>query len=55
MGESHRDERQYIDVLAGPQRGTVSTIRANAVIGTCRLSAATQDSKASRPERRGTE
>jgi len=22
MGESHRDERQYIDVLAGPQRGT---------------------------------
>jgi hypothetical protein len=21
-GESQRDERQYIDVLAGPQRGT---------------------------------
>jgi len=21
MGESHRDERQYIDVLAGPQQG----------------------------------
>ena len=48
MGESRRDERQYIDVLAGPQRGMVSTIRANAVIGTWRLYAATHDCKASR-------